>query len=165
MALLPVSISIGVLCGIWFHITVLIPWLVAWVGYAAWASFYYAGGNKDAVLKSYAANVAGMVQGALFFWSWLQFGGGNTLLLSVWIGVFCFVMTIEGNIGLLSAIPGQFVGAAVFFGNFAGHAPQKWGLVDVLINTAVCMLIGNLAGILSAKVPEWFKPKQKAATN
>jgi len=161
MALLPVSISIGILCGLWFFITTQVVWLVAWVGYAAWASFYFAGGNKEAVLKSYVANLAGMLQGALFFWSWLQFGGGSTLLLSIWIGVFCFVMTIEGNIKLLATIPGQFIGAAVYFGNFFHHAPQKWDVWDVLINTAVCMLIGNLAGILSAKAPEWFKPKPK----
>ncbi len=160
MALLPVSISIGVLCGIWFHLTVMVPWLVAWVGYAAWASFYYAGGNQEALGKSIAANVAGMVQGALFFWLWVTFGGGNMILLSVWIGLFCFVMTIEGNIPLLSAIPGQFVGAAVFFGNLGGH---KGDIVATLVNTFVCMLIGNLAGILSAKLPDLFKKKEAAA--
>ncbi len=121
IALLPISISIGVLCGSWFFVTTQVVWLVAWVGYAAWASFYYAGGNKDALLKSSVANLVGMGQGALFFWSWLQFGGGSMVLLSVWIGVFCFVMTIEANIGLLSAVPGQFVGAAVFFGNLGAH--------------------------------------------
>ena len=160
MALLPVSISIGVLCGIWFHLTVMVPWLVAWVGYAAWASFYYAGGNQEALGKSIAANVAGMVQGALFFWLWVTFGGGNMILLSVWIGLFCFVMTIEGNIPLLSAIPGQFVGAAVFFGNLGAH---KGDIVATLVNTFVCMLIGNLAGILSAKLPDLFKKKETAA--
>jgi len=77
--------------------TTQVVWLVAWVGYAAWASFYYAGGNKDALLKSYAANLAGMVQGAIFFWLFLTFGGGSMLVLSVLIGVFCFVMTIEGK--------------------------------------------------------------------
>jgi hypothetical protein len=146
---------------LWFFVTTQLAWLVAWVGYAAWASFYYAGGNKDALVKSYAANLAGMIQGALFFWSWKELGGGNMLLLSVWIGVFCFVMTIEGNIGLLSAIPGQFVGAAVFFGNLGGH---KGEIVLTLVNTAVCMLIGNCAGILSAKVPDWFKKKEEVAT-
>ena len=70
MALLPVSISIGILCGLWFQITVWNPWLIAWVGYAAWASFYYAGGDKAALPKSIAANFAGMIQGALFFWLW-----------------------------------------------------------------------------------------------
>jgi len=160
MALLPVSISIGVLCGIWFHLTVMVPWLVAWVGYAAWASFYYAGGNQEALGKSIAANVAGMVQGALFFWLWVTFGGGNMILLSVWIGLFCFVMTIEGNIPLLSAIPGQFVGAAVFFGNLGAH---KGDIVATLVNTFVCMLIGNLAGILSARLPDLFKKKEAAA--
>jgi hypothetical protein len=160
MALLPVSISIGVLCGIWFHLTVMIPWLVAWVGYAAWASFYYAGGNQDALVKSLAANVAGMVQGALFFWLWVTFGAGSMILLSAWIGLFCFFMTIEGNIPLLSAIPGQFVGAAVFFGNLGGH---KGDIVDTLVNTLMCMLIGNFAGLLSAKLPDFFKKKEAAA--
>lgn len=157
MGLFPVSLSIGVLCALWFQITQWVPWLVAWVGYAAWASFYYAGGNKEALLKSCAANTAGMVQGAIFFWLWLQFGGGSVILLSIWIGVFCFVMTIEGNIPLLSAIPGQFVGAAVFFGNLGGH---KGDIVETLVNTFVCMMIGNLAGILSAKLPDLVKPKQ-----
>jgi hypothetical protein len=148
-----------VLCALWFQITVWVPWLMAWVGYAAWASFYYAGGDNAALGKSIAANVAGMVQGALFYWLWLKFGGGNLMVLSAWIGVFCFTMTIEGNIPLLSAIPGQFVGAAVFFGNLGGH---KGDIVATLINTFVCMLIGNLAGILSAKLPGFFQKKDEA---
>lgn len=160
MALMPVSISIGVLCGLWFFITTQVGWLVAWVGYAAWASFYYAGGNKEGMVKSFAANLAGMVQGAVFFWLWKLFGGGSLLLLSVWIGVFCFVMTIEGNVSILSAIPGQFVGAAVFFGNLGAH---QGDISMTLLNTAVCMLIGNLAGILSARLPDWFKAKEKVA--
>ncbi len=160
MALLPVSISIGILCALWFQITVMVPWLIAWIGYAAWASFYYAGGDKEALPKSIAANAAGMLQGAIFYWLWVKFGGGNMLLLSAWIGVFCFTMTIEGNIPILAALPGQFVGAAVFFGNLGAHEGDIW---VTLLNTAVCMLIGNLAGILSAKLPDLFK-KTEAAT-
>ncbi len=160
MGLLPVSISIGVLCGLWFQTTVWVPWLTAWVGYAAWASFYYAGGSGEALKKSIAANIAGMVQGAIFFWIWLQVGAGNMILLSLWIGIFCFVMTIEGNIPLLSAIPGQFVGAAVFFGNLGAH---EGDITATLINTFVCMMIGNFAGILSARLPELLKQKEVTA--
>lgn len=160
MALLPVSISIGILCALWFQLTVWVPWLMAWVGYAAWASFYYAGGDKAALPKSIAANIAGMLQGAIFFWLWLKFGGGNMLLLSAWIGVFCFTMTIEGNIPILAAIPGQFVGAAVFFGNLGAHKGDIW---LTLLNTCVCMLIGNFAGILSAKLPDLFKKPDAAS--
>jgi hypothetical protein len=122
VALFPVSISIGILCVLWFQITVWIPWLMVRVGYAAWASFYFAGGNKEALPKSMAANFAGMIQGPLFFWVWVKLGGGNMIALSLLIGVFCFVMTMEGNIGLLSAIPGQFVGAAAYFGNLGAHS-------------------------------------------
>ncbi|WP_448384619.1 DUF1097 domain-containing protein [Desulfosoma sp.] len=157
MSLLPVSLSIGVLCALWFQVTIWVPWLTAWVGYAAWASFYYAGGDEKALGKSIAANVAGMVQGALFYWLWLRFGGGNMMLLSVWIGIFCFVMTMEGHFRPLSAIPGQFVGAAVFFGNLAVHGGK---LSMALLNTLVCMLIGNFAGLLSAKLPQWVFPKK-----
>lgn len=160
MGLLPVSISIGILCAIWFHITVLVPWLIAWVGYAAWASFYYAGGTPEALPKSLAANIAGMIQGALFFWVWTAFGGGNMIALSVIIGIFCFVMTMEGNLGLLSAIPGQFVGAAAYFGNLGAHNGDIWA---TLVNTLVCMAIGNVAGLLSAKIPEMFKKEEATA--
>jgi Protein of unknown function (DUF1097) len=160
MGLLPVSISIGLLCGIWFQITTMEPWLIAWVGYAAWASFYYAGGNAEGLKKSIAANVAGMVQGAFFFWLWTVVGGGSIPLLSLIIGILCFLMTFEGNLPLLSAIPGQFVGAAVFFGNLGGH---KGDITVTLVSTFVCMLIGNFAGILSAKLPDLFKKKEAAA--
>jgi len=159
MALLPVSISIGILCGLWFHVTVLAPWLTAWVGYAAWASFYYAGGDKAALPKSIAANIAGMVQGAVFFFLWIKFGGGSMILLSIWIGIFCFVMTMEGNVGLLSAIPGQFVAAAAYFGNLGKHEGDIW---VTLLNTMVCMLIGNVAGLLSAELPNMFKKAEPA---
>jgi hypothetical protein len=159
MKLLPVSISIGILTGIWFEITVLIPWLVAWVGFAGWSSFYYAGADNAALTKSIAANVAGMVQGAIFFWLWVTFGAGSMILLSTIIGIYCFIMTMEGNFGLLSAIPGQFAGAAVYFGNLGGH---KGDIVDTLVSTFVCMVIGNLAGILSAKLPAMFAKKEAA---
>jgi len=159
MGLLPVSISIGILCGLWFQTTIWVPWLIPWVGYAAWASFYYAGGDKAALPKSIAANVAGMVQGAVFFWLWTKIGGGSLIFLSVIIGIFCFVMTMEGNIPLLSAIPGQFVGAAVYFGNLGAHKGDIW---VTLLSTFVCMLIGNLAGLLSAKLPDLFKKASPA---
>jgi uncharacterized protein DUF1097 len=160
MALLPISISIGVLCGLWFHVTVLVPWLVAWVGYAAWASFYYAGGDTEALPKSIAANFAGMIQGALFFFVWTQIGGGSMIVLSIMIGIFCFVMTMEGNLSFLDKIPGQFVGAAAYFGNLGAHEGDIW---VTLINTLVCMLIGNVAGLLSAKLPGIIKKPEPAA--
>lgn len=158
MALLPVSLSIGVLCGLWFQITMWQPWLIAWVGYAAWASFYYAGGDVEGIKKSLAANIAGMTQGAIFFFLWTKIGGGNIYALSAIIGVFCFVMTIEGNIPLLATIPGQFVGAAVFFGNMGAHEGDIW---VTLLNTFVIMVIGNFAGLLSAKLPELFTKKKE----
>ncbi|MFH1138258.1 MAG: DUF1097 domain-containing protein [Pseudomonadota bacterium] len=158
--LLPVSISIGILTALWFEITNQIPWLAAWIGFAAWASYYYAGGDTKALPKSYLANLAGMVQGAIFFWLWVGYGGGNLQVLSVIIGIFCFVMTMEGASGLLSAIPGQFVGAAVFFGNLGLHKGDIW---ETLLHTAVCMLCGNLFGILSAKAPGWFQKKEPVA--
>jgi hypothetical protein len=149
MALLPASIVIGILCGVWFHFTVLVPWFIAWVGFASMASFYYAGADAPALKKSVAANIAGMLQGAVFFFVWTKIGGGSMILLSVIIALLCFVMTFEGNIGLLVAIPGQFVGASVFFGNLGGHNGEIW---VTLANTAACMILGNLLAMLMVVV-------------
>jgi ABC-type phosphate/phosphonate transport system permease subunit len=159
MALFGLSLSIGVLAAIWFQITMWQPWLIAWVGFGGWASFYYAGGDVEGLKKSIAANVAGMTQGAIFFWLWTQFGGGNVYALSAIIGIYCFIMTFEGNIGLLAAIPGQFVGAAIFFANLGGHNGE---IGTTLLNTFVIMIIGNLFGILSAKLPGFFAKKEES---
>jgi hypothetical protein len=43
-------------------------------------------------------------------------------------------MTMEGSIGILSAIPGQFVGAAAYFGNLGAHNGDIWA---TLVNTLV----------------------------
>ena len=59
MALLPVSISIGILCGLWFQITVWNPWLIAWVDTRRGPVFTMRAGNKEALPKSIAANFAG----------------------------------------------------------------------------------------------------------
>jgi hypothetical protein len=109
-------------------------------------------------VKSIAANGAGMVQGAVFSWLWIQFGGASAILGFIGIGVFSAVMTIDGDIPLLAAIPGQFARAAVCFGNLGR---QKGDIRVTLANTPVCMLIGNSAGTLSAKLPGLFK-QQKA---
>lgn len=68
-------------------------------------------------------------------------------------------MTIEGNISFLSLIPGQFLGTAAFFGNLGGH---KGDIVATLVNTFVCVLMGNVFGIVSAKLPEVFKKEKKS---
>jgi hypothetical protein len=78
------------------------------------------------------------------------------IFLSVIIGVLCFLMTFEGNIALLSAIPGQFVGASGFFGNLCGHDGAIWA---TRVSTFVCMLIGNLFGIVSVKITNMVSKK------
>ncbi|MBF0529359.1 MAG: DUF1097 domain-containing protein, partial [Deltaproteobacteria bacterium] len=123
-----------------------------------WASYYYAGGDTKALHKSYIANVAGMLQGAIFLVIFGAIGGGSMHVLAILIGIYCFIMTMEGAIGLLSTIPGQFLGAAVYFGNLsAGATVHKGDIWYAMAHTAVIMLIGNLFGIVSAKAPGWFQ--------
>ena len=95
------------------EITVIFPWLLAWVGYAAWVSFFYAGGDQKGFTNSLVANVAGMVQCAIFFWLWTKFGGGNLSVHNgdIWGALLnAFVCMLIGNCaGLLSAMPDLFV--------------------------------------------------------
>ncbi len=100
-----------------------------------------------------------MVQGLIFFWVWTQIGGGNMAFVRPDRPVL-LRDDHGGAFGLLATIPAQFVGAAVFFGNLGLH---KGDLVETIVHTAVCMLIGNLAGLLSAKLPTWFQSQKATA--
>lgn len=133
--------------------------LVCRLGGLCWlGQLFYAGGDKNALMKSIPANIAGMVQGAFFFWFWMNFGGGSLVLLALVVGIFSFLMVMEANISLLSVIPGQFLGVAAFIGNLSGHKSE---IVPTLVSSFVCVLIGNFAGIISAKLPELFKKAKK----
>jgi len=112
--LVAVGISIGVLAGIWAQFCGNVG-LVAWIGFVSWACFYAAGGKKEGLGKTVAANLSGV------FWGFIIITIMNLLnfpyALGVAVVIGAFMMCVQAHIKYLAFIPGAFAGCASYFGS------------------------------------------------
>ena len=132
-----IGISVGILAGIWGQFSGELG-LVTWVGFVSWASFYAAGGKADGLFKSVTANLSG-VAWALFMVYGAEFLGFQ-YALGITIAIGACMMCIQSKIGILSFIPGAFLGCSCTFGT------------DInIVGTIVALIAGNLFGFFS----EW----------
>ena len=122
--LIALGISIGVLAGLWTVLALSVPaiggWqapLVVWIGFAAWATFYAAGGRVPGLTKALGSNISGLVWGWALLWAATQISAGSAVVLGVFVALAAFGMCVQAAWPPLAFIPGAFVGAAAFFGN------------------------------------------------
>ncbi|MCW2584171.1 MAG: hypothetical protein JWQ53_2961 [Klenkia sp.] len=123
--LVALGISIGVLAGLftWIagsltEIGSLTAPLVAWVGFAAWAVFYAAGGRTAGLVSTLASTVSGLVWGWLILKATLGVSeAGAPAVLGLMVALGAFAMCVQAAVKPLAFIPGAFIGAACFFGN------------------------------------------------
>jgi len=114
--LLSLGISIGVLAGIWTAISVSMV-LSTYAGFAAWASYFAAGGGSKGLKDALLCNLSGVVWGVII----VQITGvltpmiGSTVALSIGVVVGAFGMCLQANIPHLGFIPGAFIGCAIYF--------------------------------------------------
>lgn len=169
--LIALGISIGVLAGLftWFAgtVTAIGGWktpFVVWVGFAAWACFYAAGGRRAGLEKTLASNVAGAV------WGWLivtavAHTSSSAVVLGAFVAVAAFAMCVQAAWAPLGFIPGAFVGAASFFGTGA----LFWSTVVSLVLGGLLAFASELLGdviersLLHAAVPVVEHPPVSAA--
>jgi len=124
--LIALGISIGVLAGLFTWVAVSVTnigaWqapMVVWVGFAAWACFYAAGGRTGGLVKALASNASGVVWGWLIVQLLGHLAAGSAAVLGLLVAVAAFGMCVQAAWGPLGLIPGAFVGAASFFGTGA----------------------------------------------
>jgi hypothetical protein len=122
--LVALGISIGVLAGLftWFAVTVtsIGSWqapFVVWIGFAAWACFYAAGGGVSGLSKTLASTASGLAWGWLILWAVTRVSEGSAVVLGLFVALAAFGMCVQAAWGPLAFIPGAFVGAASYFGN------------------------------------------------
>ncbi|MEH3078217.1 MAG: DUF1097 domain-containing protein [Quadrisphaera sp.] len=155
--LLALGVSIGVLAGVLTWVGFSIPEagttaavLVVWVGFAAWALFYAAGGGTGGLAKTVASTISGVV------WGWLIIQGataamsGNALVLGIAVAVGAFGMCVQAAWKPLAFIPGAFVGAACFFGTGATGA--------AVLASVVSLVVGALLAFASEKGADVIEP-------
>ena len=137
-----VGVSIGVLAGIWTALSTNITsiTLITWVGFAAWACYFAAGGGVTGLRNGLASNLSGAVYG----WLVVEFIGhvafkGN---LAIAVGVIALAMCLQAAWAPLSFIPGAFVGAI-----FGGASPLEAGRFQIVVLAAI-LTAGAVAGVV-----------------
>ncbi len=154
--LLALGISIGVLAGLltWVGFSLpgaaTAPVLLVWVGFAAWALFYAAGGGTGGLGKTVASTLSGVVWGWLIVQAATAAMAGNAAVLGVAVAVGAFGMCVQAAWKPLAFIPGAFVGAACFFGAGATGA--------AVVAAALSLVVGAVLAFASEKGADVIEP-------
>jgi hypothetical protein len=165
--LIALGISIGVLAGLWtvlaLSVTAIGGWeapLVVWIGFAAWATFYAAGGRVPGLTKALGSNVSGLVWGWALLWAATRISEGSAVVLGVFVAIAAFGMCVQAAVPLLAFIPGAFVGAAAFFGN----GGVFWSTLISLVAGALLAYASELLGDAIEKALTARRPAATPAT-
>jgi len=143
MQLLPISLSIGILAGIWTYVSITCG-LLPWPAFVGWAIFFFAGANKEALVKTLPPILVGLALGYLTILANTALKG-DTLILALLVVVLAFILTFMMNISWLATAPAGFAMVATLFG--AAGDPVK---------AAVPLIIGLLLGYVSVWIPGLF---------
>lgn len=159
--LVALSISVGVLGGLWTYITLsgVFP-VQVWASFLAWGCFYHSGGKAAGLKSSIVCNAYGAVVAWAVLTVWVAAGlkgQASTALVAVLVlgGIVALVMA--ANAPLLSSIPANVYGFATMVGvTLATQAVPKLtdfgaGLGNPLIGTIVAMALGAVLGFISEK--------------
>ncbi len=110
--LLALGLSIGVLIAIWTYLAVVPAQLPVWAGIVAWACFFAAGGKTEGLIKTLGSTLSGVFWAFVALTLYQRFGGTNPVILAVLVGLIALAMVLQSRAGVLSFIPGAFLGAA-----------------------------------------------------
>ena len=161
------SLSIAILGAIWAYLALgpLSGFVLVWVGFIAWGSYFHSGADKDALSKT----ILGTAYGALIGWIALLIivNVHMPALGGVWpaivVGVTVFFLVIVASIKQLSAVPANVYGYAVIVG-YSLHQPSSppstgplqnlaaASFANPLILVVVSLVIGALLGSGSNKL-------------
>ena len=169
--LLALSVSVGVLGGIWAFIALgpLAGFALVWVGFIAAGCFFAAGGNLKALTKT----IVGMIYGAIVAWIALLIIAKvpvpalGTIWPAIVVGVTVFFLVIVAAIAaaadFLSCVPANVFGYAALVGYTlsAGKLdaltaadnsnPLFLIAVSAILGGVLGYLMGQLAGVLKSR--------------
>lgn len=147
---------IGIMGGVatWAALTLGSPYVMIWVVFIAWACFFATGGTTDALVKSIAANIWGVICATIALIV-AQTIGVTAVTAGICVGVSVLLLILGGRLPLLNAIPAAVLGyastaALVLMGGSLGTDPATLATAAAAI--AVSMVIGNILGMISGKI-------------
>ena len=166
--LIALGISIGVLAGLWTVFALSVPSVagysapfVVWIGFAAWAVFYAAGGRMPGLTKTLGSTLSGALWGFALLWAATRVSEGSAVVLGVFVALAAFGMCVQAAVPLLAFIPGAFVGAAAYFGS----GGIFWATVLSLVAGALLAYASELLGdVIEKALPVRAAPVTPTAT-
>lgn len=127
------SLTTGLLCGIWMWISSLLG-IPSWAGFAGCTAFFAAGGKVQGFKKALSTTLIGV------FWAVMIIQLNSLITIpyttSISTALITFIMCYQANLNLFSFIPGTFIGS---FSTFA--AQGNWQLI------APALILGVFLGI------------------
>jgi Protein of unknown function (DUF1097) len=165
--LLPLSLSVAILGGIWAFLALgpLAGFALVWVGFIGAGCFFAAGGDTKALSKT----IVGMIYGAIIAWIALSIIAQVPVpaLGTVWpaivVGVTVFFLVIVASIDLLSCVPANVYGYAALVG-YTLSAGKLGALIaadssNPLFLIAVSAILGGVLGYLMGQLAGVLKPR------
>ncbi len=164
--LLALSLSVGVLGGIWAFIALgpLGGYALVWAGFIAAGCFFAAGGDTKALTKT----IVGIIYGAVIAWIALliiakvPMPALGTAWPAIVVAVTVFCLVIVSSVDLLSVVPANVYGYAALVGYTlsAGKLdaltaadnsnPLFLIIVSTILGGVLGYLMGQLAGVLKS---------------
>jgi hypothetical protein len=134
---LGISISVGLLSGIWFLIADMLG-VPAWPGFIGWSIFFYTGADVKACRLSLPCIVLGPILAYLTAYTQTALGTSGITSAIVVAGLG-FAMTIAQSFSIFQVAAATFIGANVYFASGS------------LFHSIVITPIGLILGIVSVK--------------
>lgn len=166
--LVALSVSIAVLGAIWAFLALgpLGGFVLVWAGFVAWGCFFHSGGDDQALVKTIAGNIYGVVIAwiALLIIVNVPVEGLGTVWPAIVVGVTVFFLVIVASIDKLSVVPANVYGYAATVAYSlhqatdaeAGSGPlanlASASFQNPLVLLIVSMVIGALFGWGSGKL-------------
>lgn len=166
--LVALSVSIAVLGAIWAFLALgpLGGFVLVWAGFVAWGCFFHTGGDNDALAKTIAGNIYGVVIAwiALLIIVNVPVAALGNVWPAIVVGVTVFLLVIVASMDKLSAVPAQVYGYASTVAYSLHHQAsdaEVGGPLDNLASASfqnplvlliVSMVIGALFGLASGKL-------------
>jgi hypothetical protein len=168
-SLVALSISIGALGGVatWLALSPLSGFILIWVIFIAWATFFATGGNTEALKNTIVCGIFGVIL------AWIAgliiVGVPVPALGAVWpaivVAVTVFVIVAGAHVEWLSTIPANVLGYASAFAYMLEHdalnmdALTAAGFGNPLIIVSVSIAVGAAFGLLSARLGDTLTKK------
>lgn len=147
--LFALSLTTGILCGIWIILGIALK-IPTWIGFAGCTAFFAAGGNKNnGVKKALFSTLSGVFWASIIIQLGRFFPSEQGAALIT--GIITFIMCIQGGIKLFTFIPGTFIGS---FSTFAANGEIQLIILGLMLGIFLgflCDLTGEKLGFILEK--------------